>query len=95
MLGYLRIYKKENCLVESHNSMNPLKLDLSLGNPWPELENFVDSFNLDKLEKEQMLKVPWIVFILKAAKIWRASHNGLLPKNFKEKEEFKKLILDK
>jgi len=53
------------------------------------------SFNLEKLEKEQMLKVPWIVFILKAAKIWRASHNGLLPKNFKEKEEFKKLILDK
>ena len=56
--------------------MNPLKLGLSLGNPWPELENFVESFNLDKLEKDELLKVPWIVFILKAGKIWRASHNG-------------------
>jgi amyloid beta precursor protein binding protein 1 len=89
MLGYLRIFKKESYIIETKDKENPFKRDLRCAQPWPELLEFANSFNLDTLVENEQIHVPYAVILIQAANVWRASHEGLLPKTFAEKGQFK------
>jgi len=89
-LGYLRLACAEHCVVESHpdNAHHDLRIDV----PFPGLSQYVDGIDLEALDSTAHSHVPFIVLLMKWAKIWRDSHNGELPKNYAEKKQFKELI---
>ncbi|CAH1390420.1 unnamed protein product [Nezara viridula] len=89
-IGYLRIQFQEHVVIESHpDSQNP---DLRLDKPFPSLSQYVDSFDMDKMELKDHAHIPYVVPLLKALNEWRQYHNLALPSNFKEKEELRQLI---
>ena len=90
MVGYLRLMVREHTIVESHPD-NP-KDDLHLDKPFPELLQFADCIDLDKLKDTEHRQVPYLVILLKQLKMWQDSHGGEIPKNYKEKKEFKQLV---
>lgn len=93
MLGYIRLFKKENCIIETKQTGVKFR-DLRLHDPWPELQAFSDSFEMEKLPIEEYNHVPYAVILIKVLQKWNASHNNVLPKTFKEKDEFKQGIRD-
>ncbi|XP_062997186.1 NEDD8-activating enzyme E1 regulatory subunit isoform X2 [Elgaria multicarinata webbii] len=56
LIGYLRIIIKEHPVVESHpdNALDDLRLD----NPFPELREHVQSYDLDNMEKKNSGQIP-------------------------------------
>jgi NEDD8-activating enzyme E1 regulatory subunit len=70
--------------------------DLRLLRPWPELLEFASrkTKDLDSLDDHEHGHVPYLLLILYFLDEWKKSHDGKLPSNFKEKNEFKKLIQD-
>ena len=48
-----------------------------------------DSVNLDALDDKDHAHTPYVVLLVKALGAWRTTHGGNLPRNFKEKTEFK------
>ena len=89
-LGYLRLAVAEHCVVESHpdNAHHDLRIDV----PFAGLSKYVDGINLETLDNTAHSHVPFIVLLMKWAKMWRDSHNGDLPKNYAQKKEFKELL---
>ena len=47
---------------------------------------------MEKLPLEEFNHVPYAVILLKALQKWKSDHDNVLPKTFKEKEEFKQGI---
>lgn len=89
-LGYLRLACAEHCVIESHpdNAHYDLRIDV----PFPGLNQYVDSIDLEKLDSTAHSHVPFIVLLMKWAQSWRDSHNGELPKSYAEKKQFKELL---
>jgi len=89
-LGYLRLAVAEHCVVESHpdNAHHDLRIDV----PFTGLSQYVDGIELETLDNTTHSHVPFIVLLMKWAKVWRDSHNGDLPKNYAQKKEFKELL---
>lgn len=88
------------CIVETH----PDSLaDLRLFNPWEELTALAveKTKGLDKRASEGGMDnyehghVPYVLLLLKYLDDWKAEHNGQYPSNYKEKNEFKAMLLDK
>ena len=90
LLGSVRLQIRSLDIVES-KSENKL-WDLRLREPFPELDRMTDSLDLDALDDHAHAHVPWVLLLAKAAKNWRAQHNGASPSTRDEKEEFRKLI---
>ncbi|XP_062997185.1 NEDD8-activating enzyme E1 regulatory subunit isoform X1 [Elgaria multicarinata webbii] len=90
LIGYLRIIIKEHPVVESHpdNALDDLRLD----NPFPELREHVQSYDLDNMEKKEHSHIPWIVIVSKYLEQWYNKNSGQIPKNYKEKEAFRQMI---
>ena len=88
--GYLRLAVKEHCVVESHpdNAHEDLRLDV----PFSELSDFVDSIDLDSMSKKDHSHIPYLIILLKLLEKWKATHDGYMPKNYKEKKAFKETI---
>ena len=86
----MRLAVKEHCVVESHpdNAHEDLRLDV----PFPELRDFVDSMDLDSMSKKDHSHTPYLVILMKLLDSWKTSHDGAIPKNYKEKKEFKSTI---
>lgn len=85
--GTLRIVSRETTIVETHD---PSKLfDLRIDYPWPELQEYSDSYVLEELDSTEHAHVPYIVIFIKALQQWKEHHNGLAPQNFTEKKEFR------
>lgn len=72
MLGYIRLYKEENLIIESKAIENPFKRDLRLAQPWPELLEYANSFKFEELEMVQYIHVPYAVILIQACNTWRA-----------------------
>ena len=83
---------KEHCVVESHpdNTHEDLRLDV----PFPELTDFVESIDLNSMNKKDHSHTPYLVILLKLLERWKSTHNGTMPKTYKEKKEFKATIND-
>lgn len=91
-LGSFRIQIKEHAVVESHpdNEQPDLRLDL----PFPALEEYLNSFDLESLDLKDHGHIPWIIILYKAVQKWRAIklNENRWPMSRKEKNEIRELI---
>ena len=79
-------------IVETHPDPETTQ-DLRLLSPWPELiEAGARINNLDSLDDHQHGHVPYILLLLHYLEKWKASHDGNIPSNYKEKTEFRELV---
>ncbi|KAK9469449.1 hypothetical protein V1512DRAFT_201535 [Lipomyces arxii] len=86
--AYARIVVPEHTVVESHpESTFELRLDC----PWPELERYVESIEIEKLGETDYQHVPYIVLLLNYLKRWQ-TENGAPPSTYAEKNKFKDLV---
>ncbi|XP_060109867.1 NEDD8-activating enzyme E1 regulatory subunit isoform X2 [Heteronotia binoei] len=90
LVGYIRIVIKEHQVVESHpdNALDDLRLD----NPFPELREFLQAYDLDHMEKKDHSHTPWIVIVAKYLEKWHDENGGQMPRTYKEKEAFREMI---
>ncbi|XP_044275729.1 NEDD8-activating enzyme E1 regulatory subunit [Varanus komodoensis] len=90
LIGYMRIIIKEHPVVESHpdNALDDLRLD----NPFPELREHVQSYDLEHMEKKEHSHIPWIVIVSKYLEKWYNENSGQIPKSYKEKQAFREMI---
>lgn len=91
MIGYLRSYVKEHtCIQSKHADKEPE--DLRLSAPFPALEKFAIEFDMKSLDNMEHKHVPYAIILIKAVHEWKEIHNGKIPANMAEKEEFKTAI---
>lgn len=90
LVGYMRLVVQEHTVIESHpdNALEDLRLD----HPFAELNNHIQNYDLDNMEKKDHSHTPWIIIVAKYLEKWFSEHNFQLPKNYKEKEAFRQLI---
>ena len=81
MIGYLRISKPVNAIVQTKLAQVKFK-DLRVSEPWEELQAFADGLDLDTLEQIDFIHVPYAVLLIKLCAKWRAEHDGAMPTNF-------------
>ena len=93
LLGYLRIFENYHGNMCLRLMDNPVS-DYRLSCPWKELEEYVDTFDIDKMELIDHKNVPYFVILLKALSIYRKNKNDpkANPKTKDEKAEFKKIV---
>ncbi|KAH3679350.1 hypothetical protein WICMUC_001090 [Wickerhamomyces mucosus] len=87
--GFLRIFQKQIKVIETHNEK---LLDLRLLDPFPELLKYSNDIDLHNLELETHSQIPYLIIQLKALQEYQLQNNGLTPKSYKEKQEYKKII---
>ena len=63
LIGYIRNYSKEHRVIESKPDKD--QTDLRLNNPFPELMEFVNSYNLAELPDHLHSHVPYPVLLIK------------------------------
>lgn len=99
LFGILRPCYKEHCVVQARPE-NSLP-DLRLAHPWPELERFAYSFDLNDVDNVTHKHVPYVVVLMKAMadfKRHRASAGDAdasadaAPSTSKERDQFKQLV---
>ncbi|TNN80482.1 NEDD8-activating enzyme E1 regulatory subunit [Liparis tanakae] len=90
LIGYMRLVVQEHSVIESHPD-NALE-DLRLHQPFPELKNHIQSYDLDSMDKKDHSHTPWIIIVAKHLDRWLSEHNHQPPKNYKEKEAFRQFI---
>ncbi|GAX80293.1 hypothetical protein CEUSTIGMA_g7731.t1 [Chlamydomonas eustigma] len=75
LVGYLRVSVPEHLVIESKpdNSVD----DLRLHSPFPELLEFVNSFDLINMDDLMHQHIPFVVLLLKAAEKWRKLRDGV------------------
>ncbi|KAL2407937.1 NEDD8-activating enzyme E1 regulatory subunit [Exophiala dermatitidis] len=79
-------------IVDTHPDPESTQ-DLRLLAPWPELEAAVDSLgDISSMSDHDHGHIPYILLLLYYLRQWKASHNGNVPSNFKEKTEFRDLV---
>lgn len=69
--------------------------DLRLMRPFAALQQLADSIAWDALENRQHGHVPYPLILLTCSAQWKAEHNGKLPSNFSEKQEFSEFVKSK
>lgn len=87
--GYLRTAVPEHTIVESHPDST---VDLRLDCPWPELEDYANSLDLDKMDEVELAHVPYVLLLLVFLEKWKADHGGQAPQDYKQKNDFKESI---
>lgn len=61
--GLVRMHFHEQTIIETHdNDLTDLRLD----EPWPQLQEYVDSIDLDTLDEQSLAGVPYAVLLIKA-----------------------------
>lgn len=86
LIGSVRVYDAVHTIIEGKSDRD---LDgYRIHSPFPELKEFADSIQLDKLDDFQHRHVPYFVLLIKFLDEWRSSHDGKIPQNFQEKQEF-------
>ena len=90
LLGYLRLALPNHEVVESHPDNH--HEDLRLDSPFPGLVKFAKSIDLDALDDSKHANVPHLLVLYKFLQKWKDSHDGDIPKNYREKKEFKEMI---
>lgn len=90
LVGYLRFALPDHEVVESHP--DNYHEDLRLDSPFPGLVKFVSSINLDALDDNKHANVPYLVLLYKFLQKWKSSHDAAIPKNYREKSDFKEMI---
>lgn len=91
MIGFLRLQYPDRTIIETRpeNEFHDLRLD----RPFQSLKHFFDSVDLKQLNDQEHAHIPYVVILFKCLDIWKASNNGEMPKNAKEKKLFKAEIV--
>ena len=63
MLGYMRILKSESTIIEKKEAAVKVR-DLRVTEPWPELEDFAMSFDLESLTEIEFNHVPYACILI-------------------------------
>lgn len=90
LVGYLRIAVPHHEVVESHP--DNYHEDLRLECPFPGLLRYMGDINMHALDNAKHGNIPYLAVLFKYLEEWRGSHGGEIPKNYREKKEFKELI---
>lgn len=91
LIGYMRIQIPEHCVLDSKEDALPP--DLRVHRPFPDLLKYVNSFDMSAItDTTDAIHVPFVVMLAKAVDIFRARHNGNLPKTRPEKNEFSTIV---
>lgn len=99
-MGCIRISAPTHCIVETHPES---LIDLRLFSPWPELSAFASKHtqNIDTPESSGGMTnhlhghVPYVALLLHYLEEWKSTHDNTLPSDYKQKNEFKSLVLSK
>ncbi|MBW0487074.1 hypothetical protein O181_026789 [Austropuccinia psidii MF-1] len=90
LIASIRMQIRELGLIETHpNSLADLRLD----SPFPDLLDFVSSFEMKSLDGFDHAHIPAVVIIIHFLELFKTTHDGNLPKNSAERNELKKMIL--
>jgi len=81
----------EQCIIEPHSETFP---SLRLTRPFPALAEWAKSIDYDALDPTEHAHIPFPIILVKVTENWRAEHNGELPKDREEKQQFKSQIRD-
>jgi len=91
LMGHIRLFSKEHHVIELKPSPEPAP-DLRVNNPFPALQALADSIDLAKLDGFEFKHVPFLLILIKLMDEWKRTHEGKVPQNYAQKEEFKKTI---
>lgn len=91
LMGHVRLYLREHCVVESKPSPEP-QPDLRIANPFPELTALAASIDLEALPYHEYKHVPYVLILVKLMEEWRRRHDGAAPSTTPEKEEFRRSV---
>ncbi|ODV98097.1 hypothetical protein PACTADRAFT_31508 [Pachysolen tannophilus NRRL Y-2460] len=87
--GFTKIVLREHPIIETHpQSLTDLRIDC----PWKELKEYIDSINLDEADSTEHAHIPYVIILIKSLEIWKSEHDDKPPVDYKEKQQFKKLI---
>ncbi|KAK6544781.1 hypothetical protein TWF694_001464 [Orbilia ellipsospora] len=92
-----RVAVSEHAIVETHPAST---IDLRLLNPFPELlalaeEKASTMDDKDKMSTHDHGHIPYVLILLRVLEDWKSSHDGKVPSNYSEKNEFKSLLRSK
>ena len=90
LYSVIRVIVREHCIIESKPD-TPLP-DLNLDRPFTELIDFYQNMDFTSFTDMDHAHIPFVLILLKCLDQWKAENGGQIPKNYKEKLEFKKLI---
>ncbi|KAL4455130.1 hypothetical protein ABPG74_006512 [Tetrahymena malaccensis] len=92
----LRLQAGRHCIIESKPDRDFYDWTLRIRQPFQQLQDFCDKFDLQDLstheDKNPLAHVPFVVILVKAMNAWKQSHNGNAPTSIQDKNEFKKII---
>ncbi|KAI8060893.1 ThiF family protein [Gongronella butleri] len=89
LCGVFRVQAPEHTIIETHPENAQ---DLRLTQPFPQLIDFVRSFDLDALDQTDHGHVPYVVLLLHYVEQWKKEHGGAAPKSYSERNELKAQI---
>lgn len=79
-------------IVETHPDPETTQ-DLRLLNPWPELVAAAASLgDLSSMDDHQHGHIPYVLLLLYFLEQWKQTHGGNVPRNYKEKSEFREFV---
>lgn len=92
LMGTVRLSLGEHAVIEAKPEESDH--DLRLSNPWPELWEYAQGFDLPAMDDVTFKHVPYVVLLLQAAHSWRQApeHDGKAPEGSKAQREFKERI---
>jgi len=90
LVGKMRVFK-EHCVCETKPDSE--FGDLRLTEPFPELQRYVDSFNIEELSDVQHGHLPYVVILIQAIDAFKKAHNNSLPSTAEEKNDFKRMVM--
>ncbi|KRX06740.1 Molybdenum cofactor biosynthesis, MoeB [Pseudocohnilembus persalinus] len=106
LIGRIRLQNGIHTIIES-KPLQAQYYDLKITKPWKELQNFVDSFDIEALNQkidpkvmdgesgkaiDQLMHIPYLVILIKSLDIYRKQNAGKDPKTFAEKKAYKNII---
>lgn len=89
MLGEVHVQIEELGFIETHPAST---VDLRLTSPWPELEAYARSYNVDDQDALAHGHIPYIVILLRKLAEWRDAHGGQLPVPSQDRKAFAQSI---
>lgn len=92
----IRLQIKEHTVIES--KPDSVLEDLRLDSPFPALVEYMNSFDLESMDRKQVSHVPFVVILYKMLQFWRKNNDKReqeVPQSYKEKEQLRSLIRNK
>ncbi|CAG9761541.1 unnamed protein product [Ceutorhynchus assimilis] len=91
-LGYIRLQIKEHTVIEAHpDNESP---DLRLDQPWPALNDYLNSIDIEQLDQKEKSHVPPVAILHYYLNKYKDSHDGNVPQKRSEREQLQQMIKD-